>query len=384
MDSDEDMYSDDQFEDSDFESEEEEEEEELLSSAESVPTKEEKTTTTSSRKIIIHKESPKAKQKRLNRLSQIYSKVRLTQESFRLYHSPPVKPYDAYMRTINSGNVRQVMTQTNDDARSVRVQTVKSKNKTHAAQIPDDLGFVSTKSSYDLKRFLNASCRTMENILNEKERARRKRERKNRDDDRMIVNSKSFESDGGTRKEVRAVTYDMSLASDNLAIVYVSSSCKSSVEIYSSPSATEPCRVLTSFGEITSCCMCSMYFVAGHEDGTVRLMLRNEYEDEEEKESHCSRVIRVIGIQSSRATMRNFVSLDDRGTILCWTVCGDGMNVVLRKELRLSVSTSTSIPYGPVCEDMCCSDADCILVGMCTGELIRVSQLRDPAPAPRQ
>ena len=76
----------------------------------------------------------------------------------------------------------------------------------------------------------------------------------------MIVNSKRFESDG-IRKEVRAVKYDMSLASDNLAIVYVSSSCKSSVEIYSSPSATEPCRVLTSFGEITSCCMYSMYVV---------------------------------------------------------------------------------------------------------------------------
>ena len=39
--------------------------------------------------------------------------------------------------------------------------------------------------------------------------------------------------------------------------------------------------------------------------------------------------------------------------------------------------------YGPICEDMCCSDADCMMIGMCTGELVRVSQLRDPAPAPR-
>lgn len=33
---------------------------------------------------------------------------------------------------------------------------------------------------------------------------------------------------------------------------------------------------------------------------------------------------------------------------------------------------------------MGCSDADCILIGMRTGQLVRVSQLRDPAPAPRQ
>ena len=350
-DEEDDYYSEDGFEEDEFE------EESSSSSEETNETKfleKETKTNNNKRQIILHRESPQARKIRMQRLREIYSKIKLSHERFRLYHSPPVKAYDGYMRTINSGNVRQVMTQTNDDARSVRVQTLKPQQKSYAAQIPDDLGFVSgetsSETSYDFKRFLRYSCAMMENILSVRERAIRKSEKiKNNKDDRMIVNSVKLKSKITRHGEVRIVTYDEG-SSDHLAIVMVSSSSKSLVEIYSSPSSSEPCRILESFGKISSCCMYNSYVLAGHEDGTVRLLKDNDDDDDDDDlmnkkdDTHLSRVVRVMSIHNKNNNISNrFVSLDDRGTILCWSISSSNM---LQKELRLRIPTSfTSIPY---------------------------------------
>ena len=107
---------------------------------------------------------------RLARVRLIAKRTRIGYESFRIFHLPPMKPYDRYLRSINAGRVRQSMTQTNDDARSVRTQTERAKSRSVMAQIPDDLGIVSTDESKSvdrrrLERFLLRAERRVERAL---------------------------------------------------------------------------------------------------------------------------------------------------------------------------------------------------------------------------
>lgn len=57
---------------------------------------------------------------------------------------PPLSNYDQYLRKLRTGDIRQAHSQSNEDARTIHVQTEDIDLADESMQFPDDIGIGST------------------------------------------------------------------------------------------------------------------------------------------------------------------------------------------------------------------------------------------------
>ena len=70
----------------------------------------------------------------------------MSEEKFDLFNQPPTSQYEAYSRNLRSGAYRQIMSQTNDDDRSMMSQTDEIVLQDASMHFPDDIGSSSSNS----------------------------------------------------------------------------------------------------------------------------------------------------------------------------------------------------------------------------------------------
>ena len=107
---------------------------------------------------------------RAKRVQDLRELKEIATEKFDVFNQNPLTKYDAYLKNLRAESIRQVMAQTNDDARSMEIQTEEIETTEKSMQFPDDIGVgTSTSTSIDggsirFAKFLQRSAQVRHKI----------------------------------------------------------------------------------------------------------------------------------------------------------------------------------------------------------------------------
>lgn len=328
---------------------------------------------------------------RAKRVKDLRDLKEISVEKFDIFHQNPLTAHDTYMRNLRATTIRQVMSQTNDDARTMEIQTDEIDTTDQSMQFPDDIGMGQVSnggtSSVEFAKFLQKSAQVIEILLEENnqeailETGGSKDRRRGETRETVELNGQDEISDLIQNRDIADTCFAPDV-SHMLLVAYEPTesgmySSQSLLVLWDINNTDYPFRLLLSEGHVTCCGMNPGRWpniaVAGTSEGCLELwdirnvvtdtsvvvhhefgpkikMLRPSYSTHAEPTTtHASRIVDLQPVSQTKSnsvpgSSFQFASLDDRGCLNIWTVIGAQAESSIQLVKAASINTTDLFP----------------------------------------